>query len=78
LLTIAPNISRPDDAYALLLAAHEGLGESESAMLNARLILLLTNHIGDVGVLEEALRLAGDPASASKSTSGAEKAGPHG
>jgi hypothetical protein len=64
-LTISPNLSQPDDAYALILSAHDGLSETESAMLNARLILILTNHIGDVAVLAEALRLSRDPAAAS-------------
>jgi hypothetical protein len=38
---------RADDVYEALLAAHEGLGEAESAALNARLILLLCNALGD-------------------------------
>lgn len=46
LITTA-NIDRPDDFYAELLAAHEGLSTAESDALNARLILLLANHIGD-------------------------------
>ena len=57
-LNTDPNIDRPDDFYAELLAAHEGLSDSESAALNARLILTLANHIGDRGVLSEAVCLA--------------------
>ena len=63
-LITTPNIARPDDAYSALIAAHDGLSEDESAALNARLILILANHIGDAEVLSEALRLASDPGSA--------------
>ncbi len=61
MLTISPNLARPDDAYAQLIAAHDGLTEAESHAMNARLILILINHIGDPQVLAEALRLARDP-----------------
>jgi hypothetical protein len=47
-----------DDFYEALLAAHEGLDDKESAALNARLVLLLANHIGGLPVLREALALA--------------------
>jgi hypothetical protein len=59
-LTVAPNLADPDGAYAALLAAHRGLTEAEQAALNARLILILLNHIGDPEVLAEALALARD------------------
>ena len=52
------NIPGPDDFYAELLAAHDGLSKAESDALNARLILLLANHIGDRAVLSEALAAA--------------------
>lgn len=52
------NIPGPDDFYAELLAVHEGLTKAESDALNARLILLLANHIGDRAVLTEALAAA--------------------
>ncbi|MBD9375141.1 DUF2783 domain-containing protein [Rhizobium sp. ARZ01] len=58
LITTA-NIARPDDFYADLLAAHEGLSKTESDAFNARLVLLLANHIGDRAVLAEALAAAG-------------------
>ncbi|WP_375259895.1 DUF2783 domain-containing protein [Citreimonas sp.] len=57
-LVTTRNIDRPDDAYAMLLAAHEGLTKAESDALNARLILTLINHIGDPQVLREALEVA--------------------
>ena len=54
-LITTPNIPDPDGFYAELLAAHEGLSEVESEALNARLLLLLANQIGDSAVLSEAL-----------------------
>lgn len=44
-----------DDFYAALISAHDGLSDADSVRLNARLILLLANHIGDAPVLIEAL-----------------------
>ena len=58
-LVTTPNIDRPDDFYAALLALHEGRGKEESDAVNARLILLLANHVGDMDVLREALDAAG-------------------
>ena len=57
-LNTAPNLASPDDFYEALIDAHRGLSEAQSEMLNARLILLLANHIGDLGVLREALDAA--------------------
>lgn len=62
-LITKPNIPDADAFYAGLLAAHRGLGEAESHALNARLVLVLANHIGDRKVLDEALALARDGAS---------------
>ncbi|HRF72959.1 MAG TPA: DUF2783 domain-containing protein [Accumulibacter sp.] len=47
-----------DDFYAALLDAHRELSDEQSTLLNARLILLMANHLGDLGVLREALRIA--------------------
>ena len=47
-----------DDFYQALIDAHRGLDDEASARLNARLILLLCNHVGDLSVLREALTLA--------------------
>lgn len=47
-----------DDFYQALIDAHRGLDDAASARMNARLILLLSNHIGDLSVLREALALA--------------------
>jgi len=43
---------RGDDFYEALIRAHEGLSEAESHTLNARLVLILANHIGDLTVLQ--------------------------
>lgn len=48
----------PDAALRLLVEAHRPLSEAESADLNARLVLILANHVGDQAVLAEALALA--------------------
>lgn len=53
-----PNIDDHDGYYAELLGVHEGLTEAQSHALNARLVLILSNHIGDRQVLREALALA--------------------
>ena len=52
---------RGDDFYEHLVGAHQGLSEAESAALNARLVLLLANHIGDMAILSHALRAAHKP-----------------
>ena len=54
-LTLDPNIHDPDDFYQELLEAHEHLSKAESDAPNARLILILANHIGDREVLRAAL-----------------------
>jgi hypothetical protein len=61
MLITRPNLARPDETYARLIAAHEGLDEVASHALNARLILILMNHIGDEAVLAEAMALARAP-----------------
>jgi hypothetical protein len=53
-----PNIADPDDFYARLIALHDGLGPEESQAINARLILLMANQIGDKEVLDEILAAA--------------------
>ena len=57
-LNIEPNIAQPDDFYQALIEAHAGLTETQSAALNARLILLLANQVGDLATLKEALAAA--------------------
>jgi hypothetical protein len=50
---------RGDDFYEALIRAHEGLSAAQSRALNARLVLILANHIGDPSVVQEAIGLAG-------------------
>ena len=57
-LTLTANLDKPDDFYATLLAAHEGLSKEESDALHARLILILANHIGERDILEAAIEAA--------------------
>jgi len=47
-----------DDFYEALIETHRDLSDEQSEMVNARLILLLANHIGDISVLREAMQLA--------------------
>ncbi len=62
-LNTEPNIARPDDFYQGLIDLHRGLTDEQSRQLNARLILLLANHIGDADVLREAMKAAAENAS---------------
>jgi hypothetical protein len=68
-LKLQPNFAEPgqrarwaytpgDAFYATLIQAHAGLTDAQSELLNARLILLLANHVGDLAVLREAIALA--------------------
>ncbi|EHL23347.1 hypothetical protein KYG_08855 [Acidovorax sp. NO-1] len=58
MLITHPHLQASDDFYEALLTAHEGLSTEESHAMNARLVLLLANHIGDQDTLTEALSLA--------------------
>jgi hypothetical protein len=57
-LVTSPNLEDADAFYAAYVAAHEDLSAATSELLNARLVLILANQIGDRRVLEEAIRLA--------------------
>jgi hypothetical protein len=57
-LILTPNIDGVDDFYAELVAAHEGLPKEDSDALNARLVLVLANHVGEREVLSQALKAA--------------------
>lgn len=63
-LNLKPNLHDPDGFYAHLLAVHDGLTKPESDALNARLILILANHLGDEQVLAQALQAAAQTARA--------------
>ena len=68
-LNLAPNFgesgkrylhafSPGDDFYEALIQTHHGLSDAQSALVNARLVLLLSNHIGDIAALNEAMKIA--------------------
>jgi len=51
-------VDRADDVYNALIEMHEGLTPEQSQVVDAKLILLLVNHVGDFEVLREAIALA--------------------
>jgi len=57
-LSTRSNFENPDDAFRAIVEAHRGLSAEESADLDAALVLILANHIGDLDVLREAIALA--------------------
>jgi uncharacterized protein DUF2783 len=57
-LITTPNLAAPDDFYEALIEAHRGLDDAQSALVNAKLVLLLANHIGDLEVLRAAMAAA--------------------
>jgi hypothetical protein len=57
-LSTSSNFARPDDAFRMVVEAHRGLSDAQSADLDAALVLILANHIGDIDVLREAIALA--------------------
>lgn len=58
MLNTEPRLERPDDFYAELIEAHAGLSDQQSAALNARLILILANQVGDLETLRAAIAAA--------------------
>ena len=57
-LLTQPNLDAPDDFYEALIETHSDLSPEQSHALNARLVLLLANHIGRLEILKEALQAA--------------------
>lgn len=68
-LNLQPNFSEPgkryfqtytpgDDFYEALIDTHRDLSDEQSSLINAKLVLLLSNHIGDLSVLREAMNIA--------------------
>jgi hypothetical protein len=58
MLITEPHLEAPDDFYEALIETHRDLATADSHALNARLVLLLANHIGSQDVLKQALLLA--------------------
>lgn len=69
MLNTRAHMASYDDFYEALISAHQGLGPDESHAMNARLVLLLANHVGDLEVLREALRVARGRPETAESTS---------
>jgi hypothetical protein len=68
-LNLQPNLQEPgkryfqayspgDDFYEALIEAHRDLSDEQSALVNAKLVLVLANHVGDISVLREAMQIA--------------------
>jgi hypothetical protein len=57
-LSTSSNFAKPDDAFRMIVESHRGLSDAQSADLDAALVLVLANHIGDLDVLREAIELA--------------------
>ena len=57
-LSTSSNFAKPDDAFRMIVEAHRGLSDAQSADLDAALVLVLANHVGDIEVLREAIELA--------------------
>jgi hypothetical protein len=57
-ISTEPRLADPDAFYAALMEAHRGLDEAASRRLDAALVILLANHIGDAAVLRQAIALA--------------------
>lgn len=57
-LTIETNLIAPDEFYEALIDTHKDLSNEQSQELNAALVLLLANHIGDMTLIREALQHA--------------------
>jgi hypothetical protein len=57
-LSTSSNFARPDDAFRMIVEAHRGISDAQSADLDAALVLILANHVGDLDVLREAIELA--------------------
>lgn len=57
-LNTEPNIAKPDDFYQDLIDLHRDLSDEQSQAVNAKLVLVLANHIGDAQILREAMTIA--------------------
>lgn len=54
----SPNLPDADGFYQRLIDGQRGLNDEQAAMMDAKLVLILANHIGDLAVLREAIELA--------------------
>jgi len=68
MLNTEPNLAAPDDFYEELIELHRGLSDEQSALVNAKLILLLANHVGDMNVLRDAMVAAREDVAANSNS----------
>ncbi|PLW75956.1 DUF2783 domain-containing protein [Cohaesibacter celericrescens] len=61
-LILTPNIENPDNFYQALTDAQRDLSEDEANDMNARLVLILANQVGNLEDLKKAIELAGPQA----------------
>ena len=57
-LITEPHLEAADDFYEALIESHRDLSTAQSHALNAKLVLLLANHVGQQSVLVQALSAA--------------------
>lgn len=57
-LNLESNLADPDAVYQAIIEMHKDLSDNESVAANAKLVLMLANHIGDPEVIAEALKIA--------------------
>jgi GTP1/Obg family GTP-binding protein len=72
-LNTQPNIPAADDFYQELVDMHRDLSQQQSALANAKLVLLLANHVGDLAILREAMRAARQDIAPEANAEGARK-----
>ena len=70
MLNTEPNIAAADDFYQELIDLHRDLSDEQSALVNAKLILLLANHVGELAVLREAMAAAREEVAAAVANRG--------
>jgi hypothetical protein len=58
MLDTNPNFDQADNFYQKLIDLHDGKSDTESMKINAKLVLLLANHIGDEAIIDEAIAIA--------------------
>lgn len=57
-LNLELNLSDPDGFYEELIGCQRDLSDEQAELFQAKLLLVLANHVGDRQVLTEAMRVA--------------------
>lgn len=63
-LNLAPNLADPDGFYEYLVNSQRNMSDEEANAMNARLVLILSNQVGDLSVLKQAIDFAAEPKAA--------------